>query len=177
MDLWPCGEKKINGRHKYFGGEKSKTAATHPPPLKSTLTPYLNLSLPPPSLSPSHSCPQAPLTTGIMKKVSFAMNSNYIGGGVASGPYSQISITDSRFIGNEAYGTCAFHKTVEHCVGTGGGLAIFGKANIVRTKFLSNSAGAAGGGLYYCPFVNDSVLSIDTSSFYRNWAGDAGRWE
>ncbi|EWM20252.1 Pectin lyase fold/virulence factor [Nannochloropsis gaditana] len=121
-----------------------------------------------------YSCPGRSRSQGTFTGVEFAGNHNRVGGAVAAGPWSSTRFDRCRFVQNAVQGVCNFYKSRDECTGTGGALALFDDTYVSDCTFEGNAAAEGGGGLYFCPRGDSSVVTVEGSRFYRNTVGFYG---
>lgn len=115
------------------------------------------------------------------------------GGGVASGTYGRLLLQGVTFFNNTAgpassggglyAGRNGINVTVEDCLFSGNTAGVHGGGAYVRdvqvteirrTTFANNTAGRAGGALYFGGDVSTRQLAIDRSTFTNNTAASDG---
>ncbi len=93
---------------------------------------------------------------------SFFGGDGFGGGGILAGSNVALSVTDVRFVGNQAM------DDVQNRPGRGGAIEALGSLIIVDSFFQNNFAGASGGAISFRPTSSNSELTVSNSTFMGN---------
>ena len=108
-------------------------------------------------------------STATLTDCNFISNkATFYGGGLYNGFFSIVTLTNTHFIFNSADRNS---NTLEG--GSGGGMANSGKAALINSEFIANSASDVGGGIFNS---NDSIVTLilTNSDFVSNTAERGG---